>query len=45
MDNIEALAGGEDVHATVDCNGSGSGSIYCPVTNSSTYKEIIIRQQ
>lgn len=43
MDNIEALAGGEDVHATVDCN--GSGSIYCPVTNSSTYKEIIIRQQ
>ena len=42
LSNVEALAGDETVSGYVIC--TGSGSLYCYLTNKSEYKEITIRQ-
>ena len=42
LDNVEALAIGEDVSGHITC--SGEGGLYCYLTNKTEYKEIHITQ-
>ena len=42
LENVEALTNRESISAQVDC--SGSGSIYCPIDRSSSYKEVTTTQ-
>ena len=41
-ENLEALMSGEGVSAVINC--AGEGRIYCPLTNTSEFKEVTYSQ-
>lgn len=40
--NVEALASNENISGIISC--SGNGSVYCPLTKTSDYKEVVMEE-